>query len=781
MPRSFCFAQVPVLLDPVLNLIDQSKLGSQIVLDNILSMRITRILESGSDSADIVFSNQNGDASPLLPTSSLGRYFFSGPVDNKIQIYSGIVDGSGVETAIPEGVFVNQSFNQASQGGENKATINALDNFIMFQGDVYTQFPPRLYGNQTSSYFNPNYQLQNPSGDLQTYVCDAVNWMNDPTTAPAWASDYAPLAVYVGTSTAPANVVTTNTYTVNNVTGTITFASPLASGSIVSVDCRPLAMAPELMLKHLICDFANFSPNFLKFDNTGIYLPIMQVVGGTSILETAKSIAACCAPRGVQWQLFFDELGYLNFRELAIDGPSVVTLIDEKDILSAPVEYQSQNITNVVTASATAINSQPIEVVAYSIDSINIFSQYPDYQVNSVLLNTVGGMDPGSAVMYMSGLANTQVFQGGTPTIFIEIEILYNPLLQVGDCVSVREMKTGVNQDFYIQQITKEFDGENVKQTLRLQQQKQAQSNTAGNSFYAGAPIPNTPNTGIGQTSLLASVSLVDTTHGTQTVLSNGMPVLNGLLNPVVAQWDGGPLTINIDTVAPGVFGGTQSNLWIYRAMYILEDVYNVTSDPPVVCTGNGCSLNGGGIFVGNSPTPSSAAILDLTGEQNGFFGVSTEGYDFRANLDTAEGRRYFRPLLRPANWVLHDGITSYQTAQTFSDTWSGGPGVYKLDIHGDPSQTFLYGNLRAGISNAFNNTSPYFYGQALYATGTAGSEAIGASSTTQFGWDFGYPAVGFSMTYGIKRKNTPCILLISLMCDSGVIQTQRIPFTLAL
>jgi len=766
-PRAWVFCQTPTLIDPVLGTVDESKLGSQIILNNILSMRISKILEAGSDSADVVFSNQDGSASPILPTSSLGRYFFPGVVANRLQIYSGIVDGAGIETAIPEGIFINQAFNQQSQNGENKATINALDNFAMFHGDIYTQFPPRLYGNQTSSFFNSAYQLSNPSGDLTTYICDAVNWMVDSTTAPAWASDFTPLTVYVGTAASPANTATTLAYTVNYPKGTITFGSAIPSNSVVSVDVRPLSMAPELMLKHLFCDFGNFSPNFLKFDNSGSMLPIMQAVSGNSILDIAKTIAKCTSPRGVEWQLFFDELGYLNFRELAIDGPSVVTLVDQKDILSAPVEYQSQNITNVVTASATGINSQPIEVISYSVDSINIFSQFPDYQVNSALLATVGGMDPGSAVMFMSGLTSSQVFQGGTPTVFIEIEILYNPLLQVGDCVTVREHKTGVNQDFYIQQITKEFDGENIKQTLRLQQQKQAQTNISGNSAYTGAPIPSTPNTGIGQTSLLASVSI-----GGTSVISNGQPVLDGSLNPVLAQWNGGNLTIAINTVAPGIQTGIQSHLWIFRAMYILEDAYVVSGSTTTLATANGNALTGGNVYSGNSSTPSNATVMDLTGYQNSLYGASCQGYDFRAAFDTAESRRFFRPLLRPAAWVTHDGITAYTSAQAFSDTWTQGPGA--------SGTLSLYGNCRFGMSDFFGTTTAGFQGQALYGTGTPGAAALGQSSTVRYGWDTG-ATVSKTMVYGIKRKITPCVLLIMLMSDTGVIEQRKIPFQLSL
>lgn len=763
VPRVYVFLQQPLLLDPISGLINPSILGSQIVLGHCLSFRSQKILESGSDSADIVISNDLGDLSPLLSTNKLGKYVFP-TVDIKAQVYVGIVDNTGVETAIPEGVFVLQNSRQDSKEGSNTMTLNLLDNFNMFQGDIYTQFPPRLYGNQTSTFFNPHYALSNPSGDQVTWVCDAVNWMVDSTVAPAYASDFTAVTVYVGTIGSPASSPYTGSYTVNYATGTVTFGSAISSSSVVSVDARPLGMSPELMLWHLFVEFGNFDPSFLKFDNSGIVLPIMAATNGQSIVQTAKDIALITSPRGIQWSLFFDELGYLNFRELALDSASVATLVDERDILSAPVEYNTDNMYNVVTASATAINQQPIEVVSYDVASISVFSQKPDYQVPSNYLSGVGGMDPGGAVAFMSGISSSMLFANNAPTLQCEIEILYNPLYQVGDVITVRENKTGVNRDFNILQVTKGFDGENVQQTLRIKELRRTQDFLFGLSAFAGAPIPSSPNPAAGQTALISTVTI----NG-QTCVSGGQPVLDTSFASIIPTWNGGNLTIAIETVAPA----PGASLWIWRWIYGAEDAYVLSGSTFSLATGNGNGVNGGNVYPGNSNTPSNATILDLTGSANGLHNASTQFYDFRSNIPSQYSNRFFWPLLRPSGWVTHDGVTAYTSAQSFSDTWTQGPGV---------TGTFsLYGNLRVGLSDFFGSTTSGYVGQALYAPGTPGASAIGANSTVKYGVDFGNPITSKTMVYGIKRKNTPFYLGILCATNNGIVQFKRCPLMLSI
>jgi hypothetical protein len=106
--------------------------------------------------------------------------------------------------------------------------------------------------------------------------------------------------------------------------------------------------------------------------------------------------------------------------------------------------------------------------------------------------------------------------------------------------------------------------------------------------------------------------------------------------------------------------------------MYIAEDVYYDNGGVFQLCTGNGH----GSIFTSNPSTPTSAQITDLTGQLNGLYGASTQTWNYRANQDTSNGRRYYWPLMRCSDWVANDGITGYSTYTDYSSTWTGGPGV---------------------------------------------------------------------------------------------------------
>lgn len=773
-PRFFAFLQVSAVTSSTLGTVDPSKMGSQIVLDQVLSSRVTKILQAGADEASITFDNTNGAYSPLLSTSTNGRYVLSGLVDNKIQVYSSIEDNQGNVTAIPVGVFVVQSFNQHSENGVNQATIDAFDQCYLLSGDVYAQFPPRLYGNQTSSFFNPYYALKNPSGDGVSWVCDAINWMSSANQAPYYASDFVAPVVYVGSPGLPASTPTTLLYSVDYAKGQVDFSSPIPSDSIVSVDARPLGMAPELMLYHLLTEFASFDPSFFKFDNSGVILPIIDHTIGSTMLQIAQQIAMSTQPRGIPWQFYFDELGYICFREMDLDGPVVETLIDEQDLLSVPAEYTAQNLYNIVRAQTNAITQQPIEIISYDVNSINVYGQQYTYDVPSNMISATSGMDPLSAVGFLSGICNSVLFQNANPSIKAEVEILYNPYLEMGDVVCIRENKTGIDRNFQIEQITLEYDAENIKQKLRVHEIKQTQDYQFGIGGVAGAPIP-LGNTGIGQTALISAVSI----NGTQ-VVSNGQPVTDSLLNPVVPTWDGSSLPISISTVGVDTLtylynslsGVTTPTLWIWRAIVLAEDAY-VISGSPSLATQNGNSLGGGGVFPSYPSSPTADFALDLTGsayEAPG--GTATFPYDFRAGFDTASSRRFFRPLLRCSDWLSNDGITGYTTAQTFNSTWTGGPGLTSSAIQ-------FYGEMRFGMSDYFKNTSSGFVGQELFAANTPAATLLGLSSTVKYGVDWGSKTFNGSMSYGINKSITPCYLLILVASNAGIIQAKRIPFNL--
>jgi hypothetical protein len=786
-PRVYLWMELPLITDATLMSVDYEKLGSQIILDKVLGVSTTQMYTPGSDSMDAKVSNQDGSLSPIGPNSSLGRYFYPGAIDNKIAVYFGLTN-SGQEVIAPAGIYVTRSINQKSTGEANEMTITAADQFQMFQATVSASFPPRLYGNQISNYYNPNYALKNPSGDSMTYISDTKNWMTDTVSAPAFASDYSVLTVYVGTADAPASTPTKLQFTANYPLGTVTFASPLASGSIVSVDVTPLAMAPELMMYHLFTEFGYMDPSWFKFDMSGILLPRMDLGSDRSIMEIATDIATATAGRGIAWTLFFDELGYLNFREILQDAGAVAVLTDDRDILSWTPEYDATNIENVIRATATAINTQPITVVSYDGDSMNAYGQSATYDLSYDLLTAVKGMDPGSAVTFMSGLCNSQLFSNSTPTISAELEVLYNPLYQCGDILTIRESRTATDLDFYIDQNRKEITGADIKQTLRVVQFKKSQDYNFGLASYFGAPQPQTGqngNQGLG--GLIAQVSIAGTA-----VVTNGQPVKNTQGTPLVASWNGGGLTVDIETITPP----NASSIALWRWIYIAEDAYVETSNGTILkAYGNGQSC---GIYP-NPEGPTPAQVSDLTGAYYEFFqdyahtfggfnpnNVATLPYDFRANLDSVGSRRFFWPLIRTADWIANDGVLSASVISS-SSTWNGGPaGSTVIDPNGTPdggASGFyqLYGNLRVGISDFFQTTTLAYSGVALYATGTPGALALGATSTANYGVDFGLPVNPNKLFYGINRKITPAYLCILAASTAGTYQFKRIPFQLAL
>lgn len=754
-PAAYASFQVPVVINPSLNTQDFSKLGSNYIPDNITALRRSSILEPGADTCDLSFHSDGGEASPLNPSSAFGRYFFPGAADNKIVVYIGL-NKNGQIVLEPKGTYIAESLNQSSVDGTNTVSANLLDQASLFKGQVYTQFPPRLYGNQTSNYYNPNYALTNPSGDLKTWFCDAKNWMSSQSQAPLWAADYTSVAVYVGTSASPSGTsVSSSTYTIDYINGKVTFNSPVAAGSVVSVDARPLAMAPEVMLKHLFVDFGSFDPNFLKFDTSGILLPVMEVARDRSIWDIAKDIAYCTAPRGIRWQLYFNENGYLTFSELAVDGPPVKIIVDESDLLSWKPEFTSRDIANVVRASATSASNQPLVSLSYDLTSINAFTQRPTYDIPSQFISTVAGMDTGSAMALMNRLTGSILFDSAYPTIQATAEILPDPSLQVGDAVTIIEKKTGINRDFYIKQIDDDIQGSEYRQTLRLQQLKMNQDFMAGLQIYAGAPNPANPNQIQATSGLIQTVSINSTT-----VVSGGQPVTDQYYNPVLATWNGIsslPISITLTTPASGV------NTYVWRWMYIAEDAYQ----------SNGTLLTGYGPLTSPYSTQNQA-YSDITSSLVGYSGTPGLPSDVRANTDTPVSRRYWWPLLRCSDWLTNDGVTAYTSASglTLSSSWTSGVGT------GSATSMQVYGRLRAGVSDYDSPVSAGFAGQALFASGNPGATAIGASSTSKYGVDFGV-SVATGAYYAIKRKVTPAYLGIIVANTNGVFQQKRIPFSI--
>lgn len=761
-PRVYALAQIPAVTDVTLNTIDPTKLGSQIILDNVISIRMTNILEPGSDAVDFTIPNTDGRYSPINTSSTFGRYFFPGAVDNKYQIYVGLTDRFK-EVIYPRGTFVSEVTKQESRQGQNILTLSCLDQFSLFRGQVYTQVPPRLYGNQQSVQYNPNYNLVASPYTTFAYQCDAINWMQTAGNTEL-ASDYVPVAVYSsnysgGTTPVPNSGATA--YTIDYVNGTVTFVNDPGPGAVISVDARPQAISAENALKHLFNDFGAFSSAFMKFDNSGVMLPVLEIARDRPIMDIATDIISNVNARGVNWQLFFDENGYLNFGEAPIDGPPVRTLIDEHDIISITPEYTARDIKNVIRATAQTNNNQPVVAIAYDVLSISIFGQKPTFDIPPQFLSTVRSLDIGTAMSYLNGLVSSVLFQNSTPVIQTEIQIVPDPTLQVGDPITVIEKKTGINKNFYIKQITTDINGSDYKQTLRLEQLRGTQDLQFGLGANIGAPLAGNPNAITTQSGLIAQVSL----NGT-TVVNNGQPVLDTSLNPVIYNWNGGALNISITLAS--VAG---ANSYVWRWMYVAEDALVGGPDGrQIICTGSTAQT---GI---PSPvwTPYYTTKDVLIANSWSMFPHLPAPYDVLNNVDSPRSRRYYWPLLRPSDWLSNDGVTAYSGVTTLNSTWTGGP----ADNNGSGSQ--LYGNLRVGINDYFQNITSGFVGAQLYTTGTVAATTLAATSTIRYGCDFG-TRTAVPLGYAIKRKVTPAYLGILVATTAGTMQFKRICFQLSI
>lgn len=756
-PRVYGLLSIPLLKDTQ-GTIDYTKYGQNFLVDNILSLRRMNILEPGSDSIDLGAVDNNADLSPINLNSNFGRFFYPGAVDNKLSLYMGLATLDGVnETVLPKGVYIVKSFKQENREGTLTTSINGLDNWDMFQGQIMAQFPPRLYGNQQSSYYNPNYALTplNASGGTATqWACDAVNWMQNSSDNKVWSTDFVQPAVYVSTDS-NGTIPTSLPYTIDYPTGTVTFTSPLTTLATVSVDARPLAMAPEKILQHLFVDFGNFSLSSCKFDFTGIVLPVLDHSRDQSILDIAKSVAFCCAVRGLRWRIYFDENGSLIFTEDCTDGAPVKVLTDREHILRTSPEFTSADIANVVRATGRCITDQPLTVVSFDVRSINEFSQRPTFDVPTQLVTNLVGMDPGSALAYLNGLTSSFLFEYSTPTISMELDILPDPSLQVNDLIWVRDTQLGLDRPFFIKQITDNIQADTWTQTLTVEQFKNSQDFMYGLGAYAGAPIPSNPSTLQAASSLISVVTIAGTT-----VVNAGMPLLDSHMNPVIAQWNGGSLPISITLAAPPA-GGTS---YIWRWIYIGEDA----AIQSTVCAGDGSAA---GVYTGGGFSGSLRTALSILFGSSSYVNRSIPmPYDVLNNVDTPRSRKYWRPLLRCSDWIANDGVIGYPGMTTFASTWTGGVGAASPQV---------YGQLRVGITDYYNNTSSGFSGQALYRSGTPAANVLGASSTAKYGVDFG-TGTNATINYAINKKNTPAYLCILTANTAGSVQYKRIPFNLA-
>lgn len=310
---------------------------------------------------------------------------------------------------------------------------------------------------------------------------------------------------------------------------------------------------------------------------------------------------------------------------------------------------------------------------------------------------------------------------------------------------------------FRITQITNQIKNEDWSMVLRLERHALSQDWNFGIAPNIGLPQSTNANAIITQSGYISQVSLNNATGPAINVVSNGQPLTDQSFMPYIFNWDGSPLTIGItlDNIPSG------ASAYIWRWMYIAEDAYFNGG----VITGNGNSVLSA---AGGSPW-----VNVLTSDLYALSGSITLPYDVRANIDSPIARRFWWPLMRASSWKTNDGVTAYTTTTTLTDVWSGGPGT--------SGNWNSYGGLIVGKNDFFGDQTLGFVGQPLWASGTPGANALGASSTMKYGVDFGMLYTQSPIYYGIKRKQTPCYLNILVATTAGTAQFKKIAFMLSL
>ena len=389
-------------------------------------------------------------------------------------------------------------------GGEKQAML--VDLSKQFRFPIYDTFPHPIYGDQNLAYFDPYYNLTNPSADGVTWVCDG-KMFTESNADMVFGSSHIDPAVYIDTSggSAPtssplangtinviADVWTGTNYTFYYHTGTVVLKSPVPTTSVVSMAGNPTWMAPEVMIRKMLVEKAQWDPAFLQLDTSGVLLPQFQGQD-QSIWTCIKYIAAMTAPRLVSWVVWVDEVGNIKFYETRFDGPPVKSFLDEKDLLSLTYQNSSQDLQTVVRADSTCSTQQgdqAVSSIAYNVQSINKYGQTTTDTIDQGLLGGTRCLTTTAAISYLNVLTAAVLASVSHPVNTITTEIWPDPSLEIGDKVQIRDMSTGIMSYFIITQMQLDVTPGDMKQTLTLTE------------FYEPANfsfgIPNT--VGIGNT-----------------------------------------------------------------------------------------------------------------------------------------------------------------------------------------------------------------------------------------------------------------------------------------
>jgi hypothetical protein len=466
-----------------------------------------------------------GQVSKNVPR--LGSATIVGSVNKKYLIYMGLINSDFTKKSlVPKGTFLATTASGGVNSGKNHQTLHGFDIVKEFDFPVYADMPHPLYGNQTDIRYDPNYNLKNPSNDLRTYVCDAKMFMTGVTDNAFFASNFtnifgavaagSPINVFVGAPNSKATVpVSASTYIWSPATGVVSFNTAQAANAVVSIDGVPQAMAPELIIYHLFVDYAQWDPTYLNLQTSNTLLPTYTGGRGSSVWRIAQDIAEQTAPRAVRWKIRVDEYGVINFYEARIASTPVATLTDERDIFDIQYTLTSEQMTNVVTADSVSNTNQPLKSIAYDVPSIGENGQRAPFAIPANRLYATRGYNSGIGISLLNTLTASELYEQSRPTLELNLKVLPNPLLQVGDKITIQEQALGLSGPYIIKGITETImSGAKGEMDLRV-----SKANIFANMNMG---LPSAVSNAINQTSATMTNSLAGKTGIISNVSING-------------------------------------------------------------------------------------------------------------------------------------------------------------------------------------------------------------------------------------------------------------------
>lgn len=537
---------------------DGSRAATQTILKRVLSYAISRSEDPSSDTCTLTFADDLANYASFNPGGTHSKLFQPGVLDTKFVVYLGLegcVFPNRPSIFIPYARELLQKFTGYVEGdGLDDArlmktkTLQLIDLTKQFRAQVNDTYPHPLFGNQSLPYFDPTYNL-NPSGvdgsgNASVWICDGKMFTSSASDF-VYGTTHIDPVVYVDTTggAAPASVATTLAHTFDPKSGTVQFTNPIPAQSVVSMAGNPTYMAPEVIVRKLLLELGNWSPNFLSLDYSGILLP--QFNGNSqTIWDCIKIIAAQTCPRFIPWQIFCDENGNMHFYESRIDGPPVKTFLEGHNILSGKYENSSRQLRTVVRGDATVLTSdgsdQPIVSIAYDIQSIDKYGQTEPLTLTAETTQNVRHLSPTSAVSYLNMLTASALVQVSRPILTCTADIWPDETLQPGDKVVVRQSNLGMDKTWIIKQTTESGSAKVNTHQLVLEEfydtinylvgiPSGVQGDTSGLSSGAASPPPTL--------SIIGAVR-AGSGAGTRYAMKDGQYSVDGNGDQVIPVWD---------------------------------------------------------------------------------------------------------------------------------------------------------------------------------------------------------------------------------------------------